>query len=114
MTGDGGARVRLDVAYDGTGFAGWAKQPGLRTVQGVLEDALAQLLARTPPAPALVVAGRTDAGVHATGQVAHLDLTDEQVASLDRPPRGRAATDAAGEGRTSRPWSAPRPRSPGA
>lgn len=91
----GGARVRLDVAYDGTGFAGWAKQPGLRTVQGALEEAIAQLLARTPPAPGLVVAGRTDAGVHATGQVAHLDLTDAQVASLDRPPRGRAA-DAAG------------------
>jgi len=99
MTADeaapGGARVRLDVAYDGTGFAGWAKQPGLRTVQGALEEAVAQLLARTAPAPGLVVAGRTDAGVHATGQVAHLDLTDAQVASLDRPPRGRAA-DAAG------------------
>ncbi|MBT1634810.1 tRNA pseudouridine synthase A [Clavibacter michiganensis] len=99
MTADeaapGGARVRLDVAYDGTGFAGWAKQPGLRTVQGALEEAIAQLLARTPPAPGLVVAGRTDAGVHATGQVAHLDLTDAQVASLDRPPRGRGA-DAAG------------------
>jgi tRNA pseudouridine38-40 synthase len=91
MTEDGGARVRLDVAYDGTGFAGWAAQPGLRTVQGTLEAALAQLLARTPPAPRLVVAGRTDAGVHAAGQVAHLDLTDAQVASLDRPPRGRAA-----------------------
>jgi tRNA pseudouridine38-40 synthase len=94
MTGDGGVRVRLDLAYDGTGFAGWAKQPGLRTVQGTLEDALAQLLARTPPAPTLVVAGRTDAGVHATGQVAHLDLTDAQVASLDRAPRGRAAAAA--------------------
>ncbi|MDA3806019.1 tRNA pseudouridine synthase A [Clavibacter sp. CT19] len=100
MTGDaaetGGARIRLDVAYDGTGFAGWAKQPGLRTVQGALEDAIAQLLARTPPAPGLVVAGRTDAGVHATGQVAHLDLTDAQVASLDRPPRGREAAGPAG------------------
>lgn len=94
--GDARTRLRLDIAYDGTGFAGWAKQPGLRTVQGSLEDALAQLLARTPPAPTLVVAGRTDAGVHATGQVAHLDLTDPQIASLDRPPRGRAA-DAAGE-----------------
>ncbi len=96
--GDAGTRLRLDIAYDGTGFAGWAKQPGLRTVQGALEDALAQLLARTPPAPTLVVAGRTDAGVHATGQVAHLDLTDEQIASLDRPPRGRAAAADAGEG----------------
>ncbi len=96
--GDAGTRLRLDIAYDGTGFAGWAKQPGLRTVQGALEDALAQLLARTPPAPTSVVAGRTDAGVHATGQVAHLDLTDEQIASLDRPPRGRAAAADAGEG----------------
>ncbi len=96
--GDAGTRLRLDIAYDGTGFAGWAKQPGLRTVQGALEDALAQLLARTPPAPTLVVAGRTDAGVHATGQVAHLDLTDEHIASLDRPPRGRAAAADAGEG----------------
>ncbi|AJW79963.1 tRNA pseudouridine synthase A [Clavibacter michiganensis] len=95
--GDAGTRLRLDIAYDGTGFAGWAKQPGLRTVQGALEGALAQLLARTPPAPTLVVAGRTDAGVHATGQVAHVDLTDAQIASLDRPPRGRGA-DAAGEG----------------
>ncbi|MET3801912.1 tRNA pseudouridine38-40 synthase [Clavibacter michiganensis] len=94
----GGARLRIDIAYDGTGFAGWAKQPGLRTVQGALEDALAQLLARTPPAPTLVVAGRTDAGVHATGQVAHLDLTDAQIASLDRAPRGRAADATAGEG----------------
>ncbi|PPF86359.1 tRNA pseudouridine(38-40) synthase TruA [Clavibacter michiganensis] len=96
--GDAGTRLRLDIAYDGTGFAGWAKQPGLRTVQGALEDALAQLLARTPPAPTIVVAGRTDAGVHATGQVAHLDLTDEQIASLDRPPRGRAAAAGEGEG----------------
>jgi len=95
--GDASTRLRLDIAYDGTGFAGWAKQPGLRTVQGALEGALAQLLARTPPAPTLVVAGRTDAGVHATGQVAHLDLSDAQIASLDRPPRGRAA-GAAGEG----------------
>ena len=108
MTADeaapGGARVRLDVAYDGTGFAGWAKQPGLRTVQGALEEAIAQLLARTPPAPGLVVAGRTDAGVHATGQVAHLDLTDAQVASLDRPPRGGPPTPP-GERITSPPSS---------
>jgi tRNA pseudouridine38-40 synthase len=97
MSADAGAadacmRLRLDIAYDGTGFAGWAKQPGLRTVQGALEEAVAQILVRTPPTPGLVVAGRTDAGVHATGQVAHLDLTDAQVASLDRPPRGKAAS----------------------
>lgn len=64
-------RVRLDLAYDGTGFHGWAAQPGQRTVEGVLTDALATVL-RTPVR--LTVAGRTDAGVHAAAQVAHLDV----------------------------------------
>ncbi|MET0735978.1 MAG: tRNA pseudouridine(38-40) synthase TruA [Microbacterium sp.] len=72
-------RIRLDIAYDGTHFRGWARQPGLRTVQGTLEDAIARVLGGTPR---LVVAGRTDAGVHATGQVAHLDLDEEQEARL--------------------------------
>jgi tRNA pseudouridine38-40 synthase len=70
--GGGLIRVRLDVAYDGTDFSGWASQPGRRTVQGVLEDALATLLRIEPPA--LTVAGRTDAGVHAAGQVCHVDI----------------------------------------
>jgi tRNA pseudouridine38-40 synthase len=71
--GDGGlVRVRLDLGYDGAGFAGWAVQPGLRTVHGVLAEALGILL-RTDPVR-LVVAGRTDAGVHAIGQVAHCDV----------------------------------------
>ena len=65
------ARFRLDIAYDGTDFSGWALQPGRRTVAGVLTEALTVVL-RTPVA--LTVAGRTDAGVHATGQVAHADL----------------------------------------
>jgi tRNA pseudouridine38-40 synthase len=64
-------RIRLDIAYDGTEFAGWARQPGQRTVQGVLEGALCTLL-RLPEVQ-LTVAGRTDAGVHAVGQVAHCD-----------------------------------------
>ncbi|MGH3797536.1 MAG: tRNA pseudouridine(38-40) synthase TruA [Pseudonocardiaceae bacterium] len=72
LIGDGGLlRYRLDIRYDGAGFSGWARQPGRRTVQGVLEEALGRLL-RIPAA--LTVAGRTDAGVHATGQVAHLDV----------------------------------------
>lgn len=64
-------RFRLDLAYDGTEFFGWAVQPGLRTVCGVLVDALSTIL-RQPVR--LAVAGRTDAGVHAVGQVAHTDL----------------------------------------
>ena len=75
--GGGLVRVRLDCAYDGTDFSGWARQPGRRTVCGVLEDALATVL-RVPVD--LTVAGRTDAGVHAAGQVAHADLP---AAALD-------------------------------
>ncbi len=84
-------RLRLDLAYDGTGFTGWARQPGLRTVQGELEAALATIFRKAGEPPTLTVAGRTDVGVHATGQVAHLDLTDDQVAELDRPRRGGPA-----------------------
>jgi tRNA pseudouridine38-40 synthase len=66
-------RLRLDLSYDGSGFHGWARQPGQRTVQQVVEEALARVLAPAAP-PALTVAGRTDAGVHARGQVAHVDV----------------------------------------
>jgi tRNA pseudouridine38-40 synthase len=71
-------RLRLDLAYDGAGFHGWARQPGLRTVQGDLEAALDTVL--RVQGSSLTVAGRTDTGVHARGQVAHLDADPETVA----------------------------------
>ncbi|MGI8769590.1 MAG: tRNA pseudouridine(38-40) synthase TruA [Propionibacteriaceae bacterium] len=70
-------RLRLDISYDGAGFAGWATQPGLRTVQGVLELWITRILRLDEPA-SLTCAGRTDAGVHARGQVAHVDLVGDQ------------------------------------
>jgi tRNA pseudouridine38-40 synthase len=66
--------ARLKIAYDGTRFAGWAAQPGQRTVQDELERALARI---TGEESALTVAGRTDAGVHATGQVASFEHARE-------------------------------------
>lgn len=81
-------RLRLDIAYDGTDFHGWAAQrdPGLRTVEGVLGRAL-ELVLREPVR--LTVAGRTDAGVHASGQVAHLDVSAAALGqrSVDGDPR---------------------------
>lgn len=77
--------MRLDLAYDGRGFAGWAAQPGLRTVEGELSAALGRVLRQEPPR--LVVAGRTDAGVSARGQVVHVDVP---VAAWEALP-GRAA-----------------------
>jgi tRNA pseudouridine38-40 synthase len=81
-------RLRLDLAYDGTDFHGWAGQPGLRTVQETLEAALAQVL--RVEAAAVTCAGRTDAGVHARGQVGHLDVDQEvlvrSAGRSTRPP----------------------------
>jgi tRNA pseudouridine38-40 synthase len=67
--------IRLDLAYAGTEFAGWARQPGLRTVQAELESAIGRILGGADVE--LTVAGRTDAGVHATGQVASFELDRE-------------------------------------
>jgi tRNA pseudouridine38-40 synthase len=92
-------RLRIDLSYDGSGFSGWAAQPGRRTVEGVVAAALGQVLGLPAP-PALTVAGRTDAGVHARGQVAHADVpaaawaaaADRALARLARvlPPDARA------------------------
>ena len=86
-------RLRIDLGYDGTGFSGWAAQPGRRTVEGVLTEALTTIL-RADPAVRLVVAGRTDAGVHARRQVAHVDVADPAYHSLVGLARG----DRTGEG----------------
>jgi tRNA pseudouridine38-40 synthase len=92
-TGDDVIRLRLDLAYDGSDFSGWAAQPGRRTVQAVLENALGRVL-RLPEPARLTVAGRTDAGVHAVGQVAHLDVPATAWPGLAfsgrRPAAGRA------------------------
>lgn len=82
----GELRLRIDLGYDGTAFAGWARQPDQRTVQGVLEDALTRVLRLHSPV-ALRVAGRTDSGVHARGQVAHCDIPREAWLAVERPLR---------------------------
>lgn len=85
---DGLVRLRLDLAYDGTDFRGWAKQPGLRTVQGEIEAAFDTILRTT--GTSITVAGRTDTGVHARGQVVHVDLEAQALLGL----RGRGESTA--------------------
>jgi len=84
--------VRLDIEYDGSGFRGWAAQPGLRTVQGELEAALGTVL-REPVQ--LTVAGRTDTGVHALGQVASFETEAEVREDLARRLNGVGPDDIA-------------------
>jgi tRNA pseudouridine38-40 synthase len=88
-------RLRIDLAYDGSGFSGWAAQPGRRTVEEVLAEALGRVLRLPGPAgpPGLTVAGRTDAGVHARGQVVHADVP---AAAWPPAAGGQASTAAAG------------------
>ena len=81
----GTCRIRLDLSYDGAGFHGWASQPGLRTVQDEVERALATVLGL--PDVRLTVAGRTDTGVHARGQVAHADVPADRWPGDQRSPR---------------------------
>ena len=91
-------RLRLNIAYDGTEFSGWAAQPGQRTVQQVVEAALCQVL-RVESLPT-VVAGRTDAGVHARGQVCHVDVPSDALgghaAGVERPGLGSLVRRLAG------------------
>jgi tRNA pseudouridine38-40 synthase len=84
--------VRMELEYDGSGFRGWAKQPGLRTVQGELESTLATVL-REPVG--LTVAGRTDTGVHALGQVASFTTAAEAPGDLARRANGLGPRDIA-------------------
>lgn len=86
---DGVVRLRLDVSYDGTEFSGWARQPGRRTVQDTVEAGLGTVL-RLAERAKLTCAGRTDAGVHARGQVCHVDVPADALGAApgrsDRSP----------------------------
>lgn len=77
-------RLKIDLAYDGADFRGWAAQPGLRTVQGELTSALTTVLRLPEGSLQVTCAGRTDAGVHARGQVAHVDVLPESSETAAR------------------------------
>ena len=89
-THDSFLRVRIDLSYDGTDFSGWAAQPGRRTVEGELSVGLGRVLRLGAPVP-LTVAGRTDSGVHARGQVAHADVPSDAWAAHGEAARRRLA-----------------------
>ncbi|MFI9269265.1 tRNA pseudouridine(38-40) synthase TruA [Kitasatospora sp. NPDC052896] len=103
---DGTVRIRLDLAYHGADFSGWARQPGRRTVQGEIEDAL-RIVTRSEQGYDLTVAGRTDAGVHARGQVAHVDLPVELWAAHGEKLLRRLAGRLPGDVRVYRMTEAP-------
>jgi tRNA pseudouridine38-40 synthase len=83
---DGFSRYRIDFGYDGTDFAGFAKQPGFRTVQSELVKALEVIFGKDSKDFRMRVAGRTDAGVHAQHQVVHIDLSPAQLKRIGRNP----------------------------
>ena len=105
-------RIRLDVAYDGTDFSGWAAQPARRTVAGVLTEALERLFGRAsesgPAVDGLTVAGRTDSGVHATGQVCHVDVPAGRWAELGDTLVRRLAALLPGDVRVTGAFEVPR------
>jgi tRNA pseudouridine38-40 synthase len=86
--GDSGGlvRFRVDLAYDGTDFAGWAKQPGLRTVEGDLVKMFEKVFGKSKTDFDVRVAGRTDSGVHAKHQVCHLDIPQKRLSRIGRDP----------------------------
>src|SRR6266542_1122232 len=103
--------IKLVLAYDGTEFHGWARQPGVRTIGGLLEEALGRLL---PEPPRLSVARRTDAGVHAEGQVASFEAPEDLEPERATSPRCGRRRSCSRESTTSLPAAGPqrRPRAP--
>ena len=84
----GFVRFRVDLAYDGTDFAGWAKQPKLRTVEGELVKVFEKIFGKSKTGFDMRVAGRTDAGVHARVQVCHLDVPQDRIKRIGRDHLG--------------------------